>query len=154
MTLVYSLVNVIIALLNCVNMNSETVHTSYSFSKIVGMGYEEAIKYVTEEFKKEGFGILTSIDIQATLKKKIGTDLKPYTILGACNPYHAYEALQIEKELALMLPCNVIVYVNDEGRTVVSAIDPVDSMQAIENPRLGETAMVVQSKLKRVIDGL
>lgn len=148
------IVKVIILLLVGLDMCSDAVHTRYSFSKVVPMGYVEAIKYVTEELKKEGFGVLTSIDVQATLKQKIGVDFKPYTILGACNPHHAYEALQKETELALMLPCNVIVYVNDEGETVIAAIDPVASMQAIENPELGETAMEVQGKLRRVIDNL
>ena len=135
-------------------MCPETVQTPYSFSKVVPMGYEAAIEHVTGELKKEGFGVLTKIDVKETLKQKIGVDFKPYMILGACNPHHAYEALLKEKELALMLPCNVIVYVNDEGETVVAAIDPVASMQAIENPELGETAMVVQGKLRRVIDNL
>ena len=135
-------------------MCPETVQTPYSFSKVVPMGYEAAIEHVTGELKKEGFGVLTKIDVKETLKQKIGVDFKPYMILGACNPHYAYKALLKEKELALMLPCNVIVYVNDEGETVVAAIDPVASMQAIENPELGETAMVVQSKLRRVIDNL
>lgn len=135
-------------------MSPETTHTKYSFSKVVPMGYEAAIKHVTEAMKKEGFGVLTTIDVKETLKKKIGVDFRPYTILGACNPHHAYEALQKEMELALMLPCNIIVYVNDEEETVVAAIDPVASMQAIENRELGATAMEVQGKLKRVIDSL
>lgn len=147
-------VKVIISLLVGLVMCSDTIHTKYSFSKVVPMGYSEAIEYATEALKKEGFGVLTSIDIQATLKQKIGVDFKPYTILGACNPHHAYEALKKETELALMLPCNVIVYVNKEGETVIAAIDPVASMQAIENPELGETAMEVQGKLRRVIDNL
>ena len=147
-------VKVIMLLFLGLIMSPETKHTRYSFSKIVSMSYEEAIKHVTEEMKKEGFGVLTTIDVRETLKTKIGVDFKPYTILGACNPHHAYEALQKEPELALMLPCNIIVYVNDEGETVVAAIDPVASMQAIENPELGETAMEVQGKLRRVIDNL
>jgi len=148
------MVKVIILLLVGLVMCSDTVHTRYSFSKVVPMGYVEAIKYVTEEMKKEGFGVLTTIDVRETLKKKIGVDFKPYTILGACNPHHAYEALQKEPELALMLPCNIIVYVNEDGETVIAAIDPVASMQAIENPELGEIAMEVQGKLRRVIDNL
>lgn len=148
------MVKVIIASFLDLGMSSDMVHTRYSFSKVVPKGYEEAIKYVTEELKREGFGVLTTIDVRETLKKKIGVDFKPYTILGACNPHHAYEALQKETELALMLPCNVIVYVNDKGETVVAAIDPLASMQAVENPELGETAMEVQGKLRRVIDNL
>ena len=148
------MVKVIILLSVGLDMCLEMVHTRYSFSKVVSMGYVEAIEYVTAELKKEGFGVLTSIDVTATLKQKIGVDFKPYTILGACNPHHAYEALKKETELALMLPCNVIVYVNDESETVIAAIDPVASMQAIENPELGATAMEVQRKLRRVIDNL
>lgn len=148
------MVKVIILLSVGLDMCSEMVHTRYSFSKVVSMGYVEAIEYVTAELKKEGFGVLTSIDVTATLKQKIGVDFKPYTILGACNPHHAYEALKKETELALMLPCNVIVYVNDESETVIAAIDPVASVQAIENPELGATAMEVQRKLRRVIDNL
>ena len=103
---------------------SKTVQTAYSFSKVLPMGYEEAIKYVSDEMQKEGFGVLTKVDVKETLKKKIGVDFRPYTILGACNPHHAYQALLKEVELGLMLPCNIIVYVNDKEQTVVSAIDP------------------------------
>jgi uncharacterized protein (DUF302 family) len=135
-------------------MSSETVHTAYSFSKTVPMGYEDAIEYVTEALRKEGFGVLTNIDVRATLKKKIGVDLRSYAILGACSPHHAYEAIQKETELGLVLPCNVIVYVNDGGETVVSAIDLVASMQAIENPALEDTGLEVQGKLRKVIENL
>ena len=135
-------------------MSIETVHTAYSFTKKVPMGYDDAVSYVTEALKKEGFGVLTNIDVRATLKKKIGADMRPYVILGACSPHHAYEAIQKETELGLMLPCNVIVYVNDNEDTIVSAIDPVASMQAIENPALMDTAMEVQGKMKKVIDSL
>lgn len=133
---------------------SKTIQTPYSFSKVVPMGYEEAIAYVSEEMKKEDFDVLTKVDVRETLKKKINVDFRPYTILGACNPHHAYQALLKEMELGLMLPCNIIVYVNDEEETVVSAIDPVASMQAVDNPELGETALEVRGKLKRVIDNL
>ena len=143
----------ILLLVGC-DMSPETRYTGYSFSKVVPMGYEDAIEYATEELKKEGFGVLTNIDVRATLKKKIDVDLTPYTILGACNPRHAFNALQKETELGLMLPCNIIVYVNDDGETVIAAIDPVASMQAIDNPELGETAMEVQSKLRRFVENL
>ncbi|MCW4011564.1 MAG: DUF302 domain-containing protein [Candidatus Bathyarchaeota archaeon] len=133
---------------------SKTVQNAYSFSKVVSMGYEKAIAHVSEEMKKEGFGVLTKVDVRETLKKKIDVEFRPYTILGACNPHHAYQALQKEMELGLMLPCNIIVYVNDNAQTVVSAIDPVASMQAVDNPELGETAMEIRGKLKRVIDNL
>ncbi len=126
--------------------------TNYGFSKIVNLSYEEAIEKVTEELKKEGFGVLTEIDVKATLKKKLDVDFKPYKILGACNPSFAYKALQSEEQIGLMLPCNVIVYVNDTGETVVAAIDPIASMQAVKNDKLGEVAETIQGKLKKVID--
>ena len=128
--------------------------TNYGFSKIVNLGYDEAIEKVTEELKKEGFGVLTEIDVTATLKKKLDVDFKPYKILGACNPPFAYKALQAEEQIGLMLPCNVIVYVNDEGKTIVVAIDPIASMQAVKNDTLGEVAETIQGKLKKVIDSL
>jgi uncharacterized protein (DUF302 family) len=96
--------------------------TSYGFSKVVNLSYDKAIEKVTEELKKEGFGVLTEIDVKETLKKKLDVDFKPYKILGACNPPNAYKALQAEEQIGLMLPCNVIVYVNDNVETVVAAI--------------------------------
>ncbi len=126
--------------------------TNYSFSKIVDLSFENALKKVTEELKNEGFGVLTEIDVKQTLKKKLNVDFKPYKILGACNPPHAYKALQNEEQIGLMLPCNIIVYVNDNGKTVVSAIDPIASMKAVENPALEKIANEIQSKMKRIID--
>ncbi|NIA30670.1 MAG: DUF302 domain-containing protein [Actinobacteria bacterium] len=128
--------------------------TKYAFSKIVGLGYDEAIEKVTGELKKEGFGILTEIDVKETLKKKLDVDFKPYKILGACNPPYAYKSLQAEEQIGLMLPCNVIVYVNDNDETVVAAVDPAASMQAVDNPNLGEVAQTIQGKLKSVIERL
>ncbi|MHB8930302.1 MAG: DUF302 domain-containing protein [Melioribacteraceae bacterium] len=128
--------------------------TNYGFSKIVNLGYDEAIEKVTEELKKEGFGVLTEIDVKETLKKKLDVDFRPYKILGACNPPFAYKALQSEEQIGLMLPCNVIVYVNDKSETVVAAIDPIASMQAVKNETLGEVADTIQSKLKKVIESL
>lgn len=125
---------------------------SYYFSKIVNLPYEKAIEKVTEELKKEGFGILTEIDVKATLKKKLDVEFRKYKILGACNPHFAYKALQTERMIGTMLPCNVIVQETDDGKTEVAAIDPVASMQAIENPKLGEIAITVQSKLKTMIE--
>ncbi len=130
------------------------MNTSYGFSKVVNLGYDEAIEKVTDELKKEGFGVLTEIDVKATLKKKLDVDFKPYKILGACNPPFAYKALQSEEQIGLMLPCNVIVYVNDEGKTVVAAVDPIASMQAVKNESLGEVAETIQGKLKKVISNL
>ena len=128
--------------------------TNYGFSKVVNLGYDEAIEKVTEELKKEGFGVLTEIDVKETLKKKLDVDFKPYKILGACNPPFAYKALQSEEQIGLMLPCNVIVYVNDEGKTIVAAIDPIASMQAVKNETLGEVAATIQGKLQKVISNL
>ena len=128
--------------------------TNYGFSKIVNLGYDEAIEKVTEELKKEGFGVLTEIDVKETLKKKLDVDFKPYKILGACNPPFAYKALQSEEQIGLMLPCNVIVCVNDNNETVVAAIDPIASMQAVKNDKLGEVAETVQGKLKKVINSI
>lgn len=128
--------------------------TNYGFSKVVNLGYDEAIEKVTEELKKEGFGVLTEIDVKETLKKKLDVDFKPYKILGACNPPFAYKALQAEEQIGLMLPCNVIVYVNDKSETVVAAINPIVSMQAVKNDKLGEVAETIQGKLKKVIDSL
>jgi uncharacterized protein (DUF302 family) len=133
-------------------MDSEMVQTSYGYSKVVSMDFAEAIDKITVGLKKEGFGVLTSIDVKETLKNKLGVDFTSYVILGACNPRFAYQALQVEGEIGLMLPCNVIVYVNDQGETVVSAIKPIASMQAIENPALMNIAKEVQKRLKSIIE--
>ena len=126
----------------------------YYFRKRLSNSFDEAIVKVPEELKKEGFGILTEIDVQETLKKKLDVETNPYRILGACNPPFAHKALQAEKEIGLMLPCNVIVYINDNSETVVAAIDPVASMQVIDNPQLNEIAATVRDKLKMVIERL
>lgn len=126
--------------------------TSYGYSKIVPMSHEKAIKYITEELKKEGFGILTTIDVTDTLKQKLDVNFKPYTILGACNPHYAHQALLQEEEIGLMLPCNVIVYVNDKNETIISAVNPIASMQAVENPALTKIAKEVQNKLKTIME--
>jgi len=128
--------------------------TSYGFTRTVNLDYEQAIEKVTDELKKDGFGILTEIDVKATLKKKLDVDVKPYKILGACNPPYAYEALKAEEQIGLMLPCNVIVYVNDEGQTVVAAVDPIASMQAVGNAQLQGVAETIRGKLKAVIERL
>jgi len=127
---------------------------AYGFSKVFQGSFEEAVEKVTEELKKEGFGVLTEIDVKATLKKKLDKDFRPYLILGACNPPFAYQALTAEEQIGLMLPCNVIVYVDDENKVVVAAIDPIASMQAVQNPDLGEVANQVRTKLKKVIDNV
>ena len=127
---------------------------TYHFSKKLKMPFDQAVAHVTEALKKEGFGILTEIDVQQTLKKKLNVDFRPYRILGACNPPLAYRALQAEDKIGTMLPCNVIVQDVGGGMVEVSAVDPVASMTAIINPALGEVAGVVQGKLKYVIDSL
>ena len=127
---------------------------SYHFSKTVDQNFEEAIQTVTEVLKKEGFGVLTSIDIKKTLKEKIDKAFKKYTILGACNPGYAYQALSSEDKIGLMLPCNVIVEEHENGTVEVSAIDPVASMQAVSNDELGEVAVQVREALNKVINQL
>ena len=127
---------------------------SYYFNKIVDMSFDEAIKQVTEELKKEGFGILTEIDVKEALKKKLNVDFRKYRILGACNPQYAYKALQTEDKIGTMLPCNVIVQEREDETVEIAAIDPIASMQAVENESLGEIASVVRSKIKKVIEAV
>ena len=127
---------------------------SYYFSKTVNENFDEAIEHVTEELKKEGFGVLTQIDVQDTLKKKLDVDFKKYRILGACNPNFAYRALQAEDKIGTMLPCNVVVEENIDGTVAVSAVDPVASMSGVKNDSLGALAQEVRDKLQRVINSL
>lgn len=127
---------------------------SYYFSKTINGNFDDVIIKVTDELKKEGFGILTEIDVKETLKKKLDVDFKKYKILGACNPPFAYEALKEEDKIGTMLPCNVIVIEQNPGQVEVAAVDPIASMQAISNPKLGKVAGEVQSKLKKVVESL
>lgn len=113
--------------------------------------YDEALARVTESLKSEGFGVLTEIDVKETLKKKLGVDFRPYKILGACNPPLAHRALSAEVEIGLMLPCNVIVYQDDEGRVNVSAVDPMQTVAAQEGEALAAVAREVREKLARVM---
>jgi uncharacterized protein (DUF302 family) len=126
---------------------------SYYFSKKSALDFKEAIEKVTEALKQEGFGILTEIDVKETLKKKLDVDFRPYKILGACNPPFAHKALQAEDKVGIMLPCNVIVQEKENG-VEIAAVDPVASMQAIDNPKLGEIANEIRQRLHRVIDSL
>ena len=126
----------------------------YYFNKTLDIPFDEAIRRVTEELNKEGFGILTDIDVQNTLKKKLDVSFRKYRILGACNPQFAYKALQKESRIGAMLPCNVIVQETEGGDVEVSAIDPISSMQAVQNPDLEGIANQVQAKLKSVVDSL
>jgi uncharacterized protein (DUF302 family) len=127
---------------------------SYYFSKTLKVSFDEAIAKVTEALKKDGFGIITEIDVKETLKKKLNVDFRKYRILGACNPPYAYKALQAEDKIGLMLPCNVIVQELPGGKVEVAAIDPVASMVAVKNTKLGEVGKEVSAKLKAVIDNL
>lgn len=125
---------------------------SYYISVKLEGSFDDAIARTEAALKTEGFGVISRIDIQQTLKSKIGVDFRPYTILGACNPTLAHEALQLEDKVGLMLPCNVIVQQSDAGEVEVAAIDPVASMRAIRNPELVKAAEVVRQKLARVIE--
>jgi uncharacterized protein (DUF302 family) len=127
---------------------------SYYFAKRLAVPFDEALARARAALKAEGFGVLTEIDVAATLKKKIGVDFRPYRILGACHPDSAYRALQLEDKIGLMLPCNVVVQESADGGVDVSAIDPVASMAAVENAGLGEVADSVRLKLRNVIDNL
>jgi len=128
--------------------------TKYYFGKTVELSFDDAIVRVTEELKKEGFGVLTEVDIQATLKKKLDVDFRPYKILGACNPPFAYKALQAEQNIGLLLPCNVIVQDAGNDKTEIAAIDPLVSMSRVENPALELVAAEIKAKLQRVIQNV
>lgn len=127
---------------------------SYTFTTTLDGAFDDVIDRVTQALKQEGFGVLTEIDVKATLKKKIDVDFRPYRILGACNPNMAHKALENEPDIGTMLPCNVVVQEAEDGRVKVSAVDPVASMQAVDNPRLGEIAGEVREALRRVVEGL
>lgn len=127
---------------------------TYYFSKTLAMPFDKAIQHVTEALAAKGFGVLTTIDVRATLKKKLDIDFKPYTILGACNPQFAHQALQFENKIGTMLPCNVVVQETGKDEVEVSAVDPVASMQAVENPKLASVAGNVRTLLKDVVAGL
>lgn len=126
----------------------------YIETKLHDINFEDAIEKVTGELKKEGFGVLTEIDLKSTLKKKLDVDFYNYRILGACNPPYAYKALLAENKIGTMLPCNVIVQERTPGEIEISAVDPIASMQAIENPELGTLAQEIREKLQSVIDSV
>ena len=125
---------------------------TYHFTKQLDSDMDGAIERATEVLGQKGFGVLTRIDVKETLKKKIDVDFRPYTILGACNPNFAHQALTAESKIGVMLPCNVIVEQTEPGKVEITAVDPIASMQAIENPQLGGVAMQVQGLLKEVIE--
>lgn len=128
--------------------------TALGFSKVVKLNFEQALSKVKSELKKEGFGVLTEVDVKATMKNKLDVDFKPYHILGVCNPPLAHKSLLAEEQIGLMLPCKFIVYVNQDNKTVVAAVDPAKMMQNIENEKLMEVAKIVQQKFKRVLGNL
>ncbi len=127
---------------------------NYYFARKLNMPFDRAVDRVTEELKKEGFGILTEIDVQETLKKKLDVDFRKYRILGACNPPFAYQALQAEDKIGVMLPCNVIIQETEGGEVEVAAVNPVASMLAVDNPDLNQVSVLIQQKLKSVIKNL
>lgn len=127
---------------------------SYYLARTLHVGFDEAVARVTLALKFEGFGVLTDIDLKATLKAKLGADFRPYRILGACNPELALEALKLEDKVGMMLPCNVVVQELAPGEVEVAAINPVASMMAIDNPTLKEKAAIVRTKLESVVAAL
>ncbi len=128
--------------------------TKFGFGKAVDLGFEEAVETVTEELSKEGFGVLTEIDVQATLKKKLGEDMRPYKILGACNPPLAHQAVTAVPEIGLLLPCNVLVRETDDGTVRVSFMDPGSVLGLVDNPDVEPLAGQVKEKLERVLAAL
>lgn len=131
----------------------ETTAT-YFYARTVNLPLDEAEARTREELEKEDFGVLTEIDVSATLKKKLDVEFRPYKILGACNPAAAYEALEAEDKIGTMLPCNVIVQEAGDGRTEIAAVDPVASMQAVHNDALGPIAEEIHDRLRTVIDNV
>lgn len=125
---------------------------TYYFSRILPVGHAEAVRRTTEALAREGFGIVTQIDVKQTFKNKLGIDFRDYLILGACNPTLAHEALGLEDKIGTMLPCNVVVQDAAGNNTEVAAIDPVASMAAVDNPRLKDAAATVREKLKKALE--
>jgi len=124
----------------------------YAFSTVLDTSYEEAVSKVTSALKDEGFGVLTEIDVKATLKKKLDVDFRKYVILGACNPPYAYRTLHADLDVGLLLPCNVIVYETDDGKAYISAVNPVSALEVIKSEELRKLADEVSAKLKKVIE--
>ncbi len=126
----------------------------YAFSTILDTSYEDAISKVIDALKEEGFGVLTEIDVKATLKKKLNVDFRKYVILGACNPPYAHRTLQADLDVGLLLPCNVIVYETDDKKAYISALNPVAALEVIKSEELIKIAREVSEKLKRVVDNV
>lgn len=133
------------------DITDQITRHAYGYTRTTSLGYAEAIEAVTQALKGEGFGVLTTIDVQATMRQKLGVERLPYTILGACNPPLAHRALSAEPEIGLLLPCNVIVYVNDVGQTVVSAIDPEAMFSVVRRDDLADLATEVATRLQRAL---
>ncbi len=126
----------------------------YGFGKVLDMSYEEALEKTRKALQEQGFGILTEIDVREKFKEKLNKDFRPYIILGACNPSFAHQALQAEINLGLLLPCNVIVYSEDENRTAVMAMDPVEALNVVGNPEMEKIAGQVKEHLSRALDAV
>jgi uncharacterized protein (DUF302 family) len=124
----------------------------FAFRTVLDRPYDEAVQKVTAALQSEGFGVLTEIDVKSTLKKKLDVDFRKYVILGACNPPYAYRTLQAELDVGLLLPCNVVVYETDDGKTCVSALNPVSALEVIKSEELRKIAREVSEKLRRVVD--
>lgn len=124
---------------------------AYAFGKAVSMSHQQAVERVTQELAKEGFGVLTEIDVAATLKKKLGVDVPAYRILGACNPQFAHQALQAEPQIGALLPCNVVVRTDTSGKTLVEVMDPHAVLQLVERPEVTKIAGEVRGRLERVL---
>jgi len=124
---------------------------TYAFGKTVSMSHQQAVERVTQELAKEGFGVLTEIDVAATLKKKLGVDVPAYRILGACNPQFAHQALQVEPQIGALLPCNVVVRTDTSGKTIVEVMDPHAVLQLVERPEVTKIAGEVRGRLERVL---
>jgi uncharacterized protein (DUF302 family) len=127
---------------------------AYYYNKTITGSFDETIVKVTDALKKEGFGVLTQIDVTQTLKDKLGVDFRKYRILGACNPPFAYKALQAEEHIGVMLPCNVIVQEKSDGTIEIASVNPMTSMQAVKNPALESVASEIQNKLHKAIDSV
>ncbi len=128
--------------------------STYVFGKTVSLNHEQAVQRATEELAKEGFGVLTDIDVAATMKKKLDVEMKPYRILGACNPQLAHHAMQIEPPIGALLPCNVVVRVDDTGVTRVEIMDPLSVLQLVGNPEVSAIAGEVRTKLEQVLKAI
>ena len=128
---------------------------SYYFNKILSSGsFEEAIQRVSDELQKEGFAVITEIDVTKIFKEKINVDFKKYRILGACNPHFAHQALLSEDKVGLFLPCNIVVQENENGQIEIAAVDPIASMMSVENDNLEEFGLTVREKMMQIIDNL